>query len=200
MNRKIMLLCILGGFMVATAHAGLINLNDFFADPTVTVAVDGSSAVIEEDAFISPVLLANDPGLGDPEVIIPGLAVSLAFDFSFDEPVGNDDEFGAFIVDENGNSAGPAFEFFTQDTSSGTVLFNDLSSLAGQATLGLQFQLTSDVNFDFVDLQTSKVTVSNVKVDVIPEPGTVLLFAAGLIGIAFVGLLRSRRASASHQS
>ena len=60
-----------------------VDLNDFFADPTVTVAGDGSSALMAEDAIITPVLLANDPGLGDPNVIIAGAGTSLIFDFDF---------------------------------------------------------------------------------------------------------------------
>ena len=119
-----------------------IDLNDFFADPTVTVAPDGNSASLQEDPALSVVLLSNNPGLGDPNVVIPGPGTSLIFDFVFSEPVNNDDEFGAFVIDAaTGLSAGPAFEFFTQVSSLGTVTF-DISSLVGQ-TLGLQFQLAA---------------------------------------------------------
>ena len=45
---------------VAPATITPVNLNDFFADPTVSVAPDGSSAVISEDLFFSPVLLSNE--------------------------------------------------------------------------------------------------------------------------------------------
>src|SRR5438445_10676534 len=91
----------------AQALAGSINLNDFFADPTVTVAPDGLSAVLKEDPVTGFVLLANDPGLGDPNVILPGAGVSLIFDFTFAQgPPGNNDEFGAFIIDANTGSSG----------------------------------------------------------------------------------------------
>ena len=139
-----------------------INLNDFFADPTVTVAVEPSTATLLEDPFFSPVLLANDPFLGDPNVIIPSAGASLVFEFDFVEGAGSeDDEFGAFIIDAStGLSLGGAFEFFTQDTSTGTVSF-DLSTLVG-TTLGLQFQLSAlPADLDF----NSSLTVSNLRIE-----------------------------------
>ncbi|MBI1926943.1 PEP-CTERM sorting domain-containing protein [Candidatus Poribacteria bacterium] len=196
---KQLLLGVLCVFFGATAHAVPINLqNNFFADPTVTFASGGFSATIEEDASRSPVLLSNDPGSGDPQVIIAGVGVSLVFDYNFVEGVGsNNDEFGAFILDSTGVSAGPAFEFFTQATRSGTVSF-DLSGLTGEPFIGLQFQLSAlpgDVDLN------SLVTVSNVRLEgpaVIPEPSTLLLFVVGIIGIAIYGL-RSRRAVRTRQ-
>lgn len=171
-------LAILGS---GSARAVPIDLNNFFADLTVTVAADGSSAVLAEDASISPVLLSNDPGLGDPNVIIPGAGVTLFFDFMFSEAAGEDDEFFVFLLDAaTGFSVGPAFEFLTQTTSSGTVGF-DLSSLTA-LTLGLQFELGALPG----DSGTgSRLTISNVRlveasVD-IAEPGTLALMMAGLL-------------------
>jgi hypothetical protein len=105
------------------------------------------------------------------------------FDYNFVEDAASDDEFGAFVIDAaTGLSAGPVFEFFTQDTSAGTITLN-LSSLVGQ-TLGLQFQLAAlleDTNLDSV------VTISNVKVEVagavIPEPSTLALLALSVLVI-----------------
>src|SRR5262245_41654844 len=94
------------------AFAVPINLNNFFADPTVIVAPDGLSAVLTEDPVTGFVLLSNDPGFGDPNFIIPGLGVSLAFDFAFAKAgLGSNDEFAAFIIDANtGSSVGTGFE------------------------------------------------------------------------------------------
>jgi hypothetical protein len=178
-------------FIPSLAPAAMIDLNDFFFFPgdPVTVLPDGSSALLEEDPDLSVVLLSNDPGLGDPQVILGGPGQILSFDFDFVEPgtpSTNNDEFGAFILDSTGVSAGPAYEFFTTVTSSGTVSF-DLSSLSTEPFLGLQFQLSSfpdDVDFD------STLTISNV--EIVPVPGAVLLAGLGLATSAF-GILRNKR-------
>ncbi len=173
------------GMTQAWAISTPIDLNDFFSDPTVIVEVDGSSAKLSEDLTFAEVILSNDPFLGDPEVIIAAVGRSLKFDFDFMEGAGNDDEFGAFIIDPaTGGSLGTPFEFFTSDTSSGTVTF-DLSSLTGTSDLGLQFDLLA---FDFAS--DSMVTVSNVRLvdpanpPAIPEPSTILLFGTGIAGLA----------------
>lgn len=183
-----------GASVVNSAYALIIpiDLNDFFADPTVTVAADGSTATLAEDPFFSPVLLSNDPGLGDPVVIVPGAGTSLLFDFTFSEPAGNDDAFVAFVLDAaTGLSFGSGFEFGTESSSSGAVSF-DLSSLVGE-TLGLQFELGSNFGDGAFD---SLVMVSNVRLDTaamsVPEPSVLSLLA---IGIFATGLVRLRRTS-----
>ena len=193
--RKMLMFCALGilsVFIVTVANATLINLNDFYADPTVTVASDGSSAQMIEDPNLILVLLSNDPGLGDPNVIIPGLGVALNFNYNFVEGNNSDDEFGVFVIDsDTGLPVGPDFEFYTPSTDSGNVSF-DLSSLAGK-TLGLQFQLSSfsgDADFD------SLVTVSNVQLQEstpIPEPSTILLLTTGLVSIVGYAGIRFHR-------
>ena len=179
-------------FVIPDISAEIIDLNQFFADPTVTVSVDGTSASIFEDSLLSPVLLSNDPSVGDTQLIFPVTGSLLSFDFDFMEGQGNVDEFNAFIVDDIGFSAGSGFEFFAQDTSSGSVAF-DLSSLAGEA-IGVQFELfSSDVGaFD------SSVIVSNLDHSIIPEPGTWSLFA--VVGAAIIFCNRSRFKSSRFKS
>src|SRR5262245_61343468 len=82
-------------FGAQSAAAALIGLdfNDFYADPSVTVAPDGSAALLAEDAGLSFVLLANDPFFGDPAIIVPGLGTRLLFDYAFYEAAGQDDQF-----------------------------------------------------------------------------------------------------------
>jgi len=165
-----------------TAHSLAIDLNDFRADPTVTVATDGRWALIAEDPALSVVLLANDPGLGDRNIIIPGPGLSLSFNYVFNEGTGEDDEFGAFIVDSSsGFSAGQPYEFFIQDTSSGTLTF-DLSGLTGR-TIGLQFQLASGFNDTGA---SSTVLISDVQI--VPEAATLYLIATGMAGLVTLRL------------
>ena len=164
-----------------------IDLNTFFVDPSSSVVVtpDGRSATLNEDLLIAPILLSNDPalgdpGLGDPNIIFGGPVAFLSFDYTFAEGVANEDEFFAFVLTESGNggSAGPAFEFLTQESGSGSVKF-DIMPLASE-NLGLQFQLDS-----FDTLIGSSLTISNVTIAT-PEPGTVSLFVIlGVIIITF---------------
>lgn len=182
--------------LVESASASAIDLNDFTKDPTVTVAVDGSSAVMAEDSTLSPVLLANDPGLGDPNIISPASGLALMFDYVFVEPApDNLDEFGAFVVDSaTGGSAGNAYEFFIQAAGSGTVSF-DLSGLVG-STIGLQFQLSALPGDAAL---TSTVTISNVRLEplAVPEPGSGWLILGGLCGLGLVRVYRTQAKQSS---
>ena len=164
-----------------------IDLNTFSAVPndSVIVTPDGVTATLSEDPIFAPILLSNDPGFGDPglgdaAIIFGGPAAFLLFDYDFAESSPNDDEFLAFVLTESGDggSAGPEFEFFTQENGSGRVKF-DILPLATEV-LGLQFQLNS-----FDTTVGSSVTISNVTI-VTPEPRTIALFV--ILGIVIITL------------
>ncbi len=187
-------------FLASAAGASTvtnIDLNDFFADDDVTVSADGTSALFVENPDFSSIILSNDPGLGDPEVIIAAPMTTLSFDYSFVETLGGDDEFFAFLLDSvTGSPLGAAYQFLTTDSGSGTVNM-DISPLTG-GQLGLQFNLNSL----FADTSTnSTLTVSNVTlstgstVGVVPLPAGLPLLLGGLGLFAIV----RRRSAASHR-
>ena len=116
------------------------------------------------------------------DVLIPELATTISFDFDF------------YSTDPQGEYGGDFFEaslggldLLGFDLVSGPVVA-DISSLAGQLAR-LQFGL---IDFDFLALDS--LTVGNIRIATapVPEPGTLLLLAAGLTGL---GVIRYRRRS-----
>ena len=56
--------------------------------------------------------------------------------------------------------------------------------------------LTSQQNFQ-VTSQIDNVVIATSSAPVIPEPGTLVLFAAGILGVLCLGYMRKRRQSGS---
>ena len=181
--------------LVLPAQAAVLDLNEFFFDPTVEVFSDGAMAVLNEDPIFALVVLSLDPGLGDPNLIIPGPGLELLFDYDVNIPptdgdTVNNDEFAVFLLDAStGLSLGGAFEFATTSSATGELSF-DLSTLTGR-TLGLQFQLVAmpgDIGLN------STASIANVRLQetpdpdpdpdpdtpAIPEPSSVFLLLGGL--------------------
>ena len=87
--------------VAADADTIPIDLNNFWGDPTVTVAGDGTWASFTESPSLGSAILSNDPFFGDPEIILAGADVLLEFEYDFQEAVADDDEFGAWVIDPN---------------------------------------------------------------------------------------------------
>lgn len=162
----------------AQASTVLIDLTAFYADPTVTVAADGASAVIVEDPTLIGGLLSNDPGMGDPGIGVPQNLLSLTFTYSFTLGVNNSDNFYAKVF--NGDTGEILADFLTESSNAGTIHW-DLSGIASSISLlGLEFQLNSnDAAFD------SFVSISNpyLETSAVPVPGTMILLGSGLVGL-----------------
>ena len=149
-----MMKSMLAGFFLfcsfsANAAITNIDLNDFYADSTVTVAPDGNSALMAEDLDLLQVLLSNDPNFGDPGIPVPANLLTLNFTYEFVEPTGNDNNFTVLVFD--GITGIIIDDFLTETTSAGFVSL-DLSLLDPSITLlGLEFELNAsdaDLNLD----------------------------------------------------
>lgn len=163
-----------------------ISLNDFFsAEPEVSVTPDGQMATIAESSFVTPVTLINDPGFGDPEVIVPALSRTLTFSYNFVEALNNDDLFTAVLFDAAFGPFGGVLDIFELTSSATGVAEFDLSAWVG-LSLGLSFELHDLDPFSLA--LDSTVTISNLALNdtatvPVPEPGTAWLISSLLLGL-----------------
>jgi hypothetical protein len=167
---------------VASATSSPIDLNLLFREPgaPITVAADGSSATLGENAAAPTAVLSNIPGFGDPELISASAGGKLLFDYEY---FGNVDAAAFSLLDGLTGDSLNGFSFFVQSPGTGTISW-DLSSLLG-TTLGVAFELIPvDEAFN------SSVTISNVRIDrpdatSVDEPETLALLLLG--GALLVG-------------
>ena len=169
--RRIFSIAILVSFFCTSAAAIQVDLNTFTADPDydVLVSPDGSYATIYEDPGLWSVWFYNDA------LDTTGM-LTLTFSYDFVEGEGNDDVLDAYLYDPSIGPSAVLIEVFVEDAGFGTVMW-DLAGL-GISVVGLEFDLNAyDLAAD------SYATVSNLELTPIPEPSSLLLLAATLLGL-----------------
>ena len=172
-----------------TVLAVPVDLTEFelglFVPPScVVISPDGSSATLYEDWALFSVYIENK------NFFIPLDALSLSFDYELVVPASNVDYFD-FYID---NMEAPTFPVggTEEDSPYSDTYTYDLTALRGQ-TVPVLFELLSssalwgepggvDSGID------SSVTISNVNLNLVPEPSTIFLLIVGLFGL--VGIVR----------
>lgn len=159
-------------FFVTNVFATPIDLSAFEKiDETVNIISGNySTASITEDNYSAPV------GLWEPDLPVPVSAVSLTFDYELVVASDNEDYFDFYF----GDLSGPGFWYGGNEGLYADTITMNLRDFAGD-TLPIAFVLSSgwdDSGYNSV------LTISNLKINPIPVPTTLLLFSTGLIVIA----------------
>ncbi len=176
------IILLLLSFSSSAVIAESINLNNFYADPSVSVSVDGNSATMSEDPLLNTVLLSDDPSMGDPILPFPSDPFFLSFSYEFTVASGNWDNFYVKLFDaDTGNVIEEFLTEYNNSTGSSdwaeadTILWRIANAPSGSLGFGWEFQLNA-----YDNVSESTVQISNVEFNRIPIPESATIFVVGL--------------------
>jgi hypothetical protein len=171
-----------------------MNLLSRIPDAPVSITADGSQMTITEDELNFNTLVWHIPNFTSPDLIVPTVGATLAFDYTFYRAPGNAEIFNFELLGTSGNAL-QGFDLVVTESSSGTASF-DLSSFANFSALGLSFEMTPDLDRYDAGLD-SFLTIFNLRLESdsvpVPTPDAFGMLLTCLLALAVFKLSRSAR-------
>lgn len=153
-----------------------VDLTTFTADGPVSPSANGSRATFAESPGLGRVTLGSD-------LVLPGDAVSLSFDYRLDVPNRSNEDFLSFFL---GDLALPVFS----DGGTGPQIFSGTHTASAVGVAGTAAPVLFLFSFGFGDFGLDSVlTVSNVAIETVGSPapasapGVFWLLLAGGLGL-----------------
>lgn len=162
-------------FSSPQVYAIPVDLNNFnILGPTVSIAADGSSAIISEDSQFAPVGIKNE------DFFIPADAQSLSFDYRLVVAPYNEDYFDFYF----GDLSAPLVWFGGYNDGPEDLIYSGTIDTALYSYEENSQPIAFALSYGWLDVGYETVlTISNVQINPVPEPATLLLTACGLLGI-----------------
>jgi hypothetical protein len=171
-----------------------MNLLETIPDAPVSITADGLQMTITEDEINFNTMVWHLPNFITPDLIVPKVGLTLAFDYTFHRAPDNAEIFNFYLTGTSGNGL-DGFDLAVRESSSGTASF-DLSSFAHMEALGLVFEMTPDLDLYDAGLD-SFLTISNLRLEqesvVLPAPDAFGMLLSSMIALVVLQRPKSVR-------